>query len=43
MPHFERSVFPWNWGNYPSNKKLEDVSPWILAFKNAREWVEGNI
>ena len=40
MPHFERSIFPWNWGYYPADKKQEDVSPWILAFKNAREWVE---
>ena len=42
MPHFERSTFPWNWGYYPENKKNEDVSPWILAFKNARVWVEAN-
>ncbi len=20
MPHFERSTFPWNWANYPSNR-----------------------
>lgn len=40
MPHFERSIFPWNWGYYPTNKKQEDVSPWILAFKNAKEWVD---
>jgi len=42
MPHFERSVFPWNWGYYPENRKGEDVSPWILAFKNAREWVDNH-
>ena len=40
MPHFERSVFPWNWAHYPEDKKQEALSPWILAFKNAREWVE---
>ncbi len=39
MPHFERSIFPWNWGYYPADNKQEDVSPWILAFKNAKEWV----
>ncbi|MGB0403837.1 MAG: phosphoribosylformylglycinamidine synthase [Salibacteraceae bacterium] len=42
MPHFERSIFPWNWGHYPADKKMEDLSPWILAFKNAKEWVEQN-
>jgi phosphoribosylformylglycinamidine synthase len=42
MPHFERSIFPWNWGYYPADKKMEDLSPWIIAFKNAREWVETN-
>ena len=39
MPHFERSIFPWNWGYYPEDKKQEALSPWILAFRNAREWV----
>ncbi|WP_417610630.1 phosphoribosylformylglycinamidine synthase [Owenweeksia hongkongensis] len=40
MPHFERSIFPHNWGYYPVEKKQEVLSPWILAFKNAKEWVE---
>jgi len=40
MPHFERSIFPWNWGYYPAEQKADLLSPWILAFKNAREWVE---
>ncbi len=39
MPHFERSVFPWNWGNYPSDHKSDILSPWIKAFVNARDWV----
>jgi len=39
MPHFERSIFPWNWGNYPAERKAEVLSPWIKAFMNAREWV----
>ena len=39
MPHFERSIFPWNWGNYPSENKTDVVSPWIQAFVNARDWV----
>jgi phosphoribosylformylglycinamidine synthase len=40
MPHFERSIFPHNWGYYPAEKKQEVLSPWILAFRNAKEWVE---
>lgn len=41
MPHIERSIFPWNWAYYPSDKK-EEVSPWIEAFVNARLWIEQN-
>ena len=39
MPHIERSTFPWNWAYYPSDK-IDEVSPWIEAFVNARLWVE---
>ncbi len=42
MPHFERSVFPWNWGNYPAENKSDVLSPWIKAFINARDWVTEN-
>ncbi|PCJ93386.1 MAG: phosphoribosylformylglycinamidine synthase [Flavobacteriaceae bacterium] len=41
MPHIERSIFPWNWAHYPSNRN-DDVSPWLEAFVNAREWAEKN-
>jgi phosphoribosylformylglycinamidine synthase len=41
MPHIERSLFPWNWGYYPSNRKGDEVSPWMEAFTNAREWIKG--
>jgi phosphoribosylformylglycinamidine synthase len=40
MPHIERSLFPWNWGYYPTDRKKDQVSPWIEAFANAREWVK---
>jgi len=40
MPHLERSIFPWNWANYPQDRKEDEVSPWIEAFVNARLWVE---
>jgi phosphoribosylformylglycinamidine synthase len=39
MPHFERSIFPWNWGHYPADHKKDLLSPWIKAFMNARDWV----
>ena len=41
MPHIERSVFPWNWANYPAGRK-DEVSPWVEAFVNARKWCETN-
>lgn len=40
MPHPERSMFPWNWAHYPD--RTDEVSPWVLAFQNAREWVESH-
>lgn len=39
MPHFERSIFPWNWGYYPAEQKADLLSPWIKGFINAKEWV----
>jgi len=39
MPHLERSLFPWNWGYYPRERKGDSISPWIEPFVNAREWV----
>jgi len=39
MPHIERSIFQWNWANYPDGRK-DEVTPWIAAFVNAREWLE---
>ena len=39
MPHIERSIFQWNWANYP-NGRTDEVSPWIEAFVNARTWIE---
>ena len=41
MPHFERSMFRWNWANYPGERKGDDISPWVEAFLNARRWLEG--
>ncbi len=41
MPHIERSIFQWNWANYPTQRK-DEVSPWLEAFVNARKWLEKN-
>ena len=41
MPHPERAVFPWQWAHYPADRKNSDqITPWVEAFVNAREWVE---
>lgn len=39
MPHLERAIHPWNWAYYPADRKSDQVSPWIEAFVNAREWI----
>lgn len=41
MPHIERSLFQWHWANYPEGRK-DEVSPWMEAFVNARQWIEAN-
>jgi phosphoribosylformylglycinamidine synthase len=41
MPHIERSIFPWNWAYYPTDRD-DEVSPWLAAFVSARMWVEQN-
>jgi len=40
MPHLERAIFPWQWGYYPENHIQDEISPWLLAFINARLWIE---
>ncbi|MDO8897992.1 MAG: phosphoribosylformylglycinamidine synthase, partial [Bacteroidales bacterium] len=39
MPHLERSFLPWQWAYYPEGRKQDEVSPWIEAFVNARNWI----
>ncbi|QLE00113.1 phosphoribosylformylglycinamidine synthase [Galbibacter sp. BG1] len=39
MPHFERSIFQWNWPYYPEGRK-DEVSPWLEAFVNAKKWLD---
>lgn len=41
MPHLERATYPWNWAYYPEDRKTDEVTPWVEAFVNAREWIKG--
>ena len=43
MPHLERSIFPWQCGWYPEDRRMDEVTPWIEAFVNARKWIEGKL
>ena len=42
MPHLERSIFPWNWGHYPKERKNEELSPWIQVFIDAELWCKNH-
>ncbi|MTI22850.1 phosphoribosylformylglycinamidine synthase [Fulvivirga sp. RKSG066] len=42
MPHIERSLYPWNWADYPADRKEDEVTPWLEAFVNAREWIKAH-
>jgi len=41
MPHLERAIFPWQCAWYPESRRMDEVTPWIEAFVNARKWIEG--
>lgn len=43
MPHLERSIFPWQNAYYPHKRHMDEVTPWIEAFVNAREWVKNRL
>lgn len=43
MPHLERSFLPWQWPYYSKKRKVDEVTPWIEAFVNARKWVEDKV
>ncbi len=42
MPHLERAIFPWQNAWYPADRRMDEVTPWIEAFVNARKWVEAH-
>ena len=39
MPHLERAIFPWQCGFYPQARQADEVTPWIQAFVNAKNWI----
>lgn len=39
MPHLERSFLPWHWAYYPEERLADEVTPWIEAFVNAKNWI----
>ncbi len=43
MPHIERSLFAWNWAHYPDTRNTDEVSPWIEAFVNAKNWIKTKV
>ncbi len=77
MPHLERSLYPWNWPDYPSGRSVNEtagtvaagggkdeisgapvtgnrefqpdylkdneITPWLEAFVNAREWIVSRV
>lgn len=43
MPHLERAIFPWQNAWYPAERRMDEVTPWIEAFVNARLWIEKNV
>lgn len=40
MPHLERAIFPWQLGWQQAEHANDEITPWIEAFANAREWIE---
>lgn len=39
MPHLERTIFPWQSPFYPFASRKHEMTPWMEAFANAREWL----
>ena len=39
-PHLERTSYPWNWTHFPADRVEDEVTPWVEAFVNAKEWIK---
>lgn len=42
MPHLERATYPWNWAYYDENRMKDELTPWVEAFVNAKNWILEN-
>ncbi|MBE0638572.1 MAG: phosphoribosylformylglycinamidine synthase [Bacteroidales bacterium] len=43
MPHIERAILPWQWAHYPQQRRNDEMTPWLEAFVNAREWIKSKL
>jgi phosphoribosylformylglycinamidine synthase len=43
MPHLERAFLPYQCAVYPDKRKNDNITPWMEAFVNARNWIEEKI
>jgi phosphoribosylformylglycinamidine synthase len=43
MPHIERVIFPWQCAHYPSERKTDEITPWLEGFVNAFNWVKEKV
>jgi phosphoribosylformylglycinamidine synthase len=39
MPHIERSLFAWNWPHRADFSPQAELSPWVLSFLAAKDWL----
>ncbi len=39
MPHLERAFKPYHWAYYPTDRKNDEITPWMMTIVNAREWI----
>ena len=40
ITHLARAICPWQNAWYPADRRNDEVTPWIEAFVNARQWIE---
>ncbi|MDP4281341.1 MAG: phosphoribosylformylglycinamidine synthase [Bacteroidota bacterium] len=43
MPHLEDCILPWQWAYYPPDRANDEITPWIEAFVNAKNWIQEQI
>lgn len=40
MPHLERSFKPYHWAYYPRERRNDELTPWMIAFVDALNWIK---